>query len=703
MGSAALARQTITLPIFYREAALVPSSLDVTGRTIDVVWTTGAQVRRHGFWDDEPWLEELSLAPGAVDLARLNAGASVLDSHRAYAGLRAVLGAVEPGSARIEDGRGLARLRFSQRAEVADLVDDIKAGIIRALSCGYEIDELNEVRPRDRKTRTLALYRADRWTPFEVSFVAVGADPGAQTRERSGDAPTHRCLVRRGRTMPTDDLFDAETTTIPAVVEQRALERPPGKPDEPAPEPEPEPDKDDEPTADVAARARQGERKRVQEIRDAVRAASLPETFADDYIAKGSAFVDVARAILREKATAQAPVSRSVVEVRSDGLGRFRDGMLHALLRRIAPEKVDAILEKLPEGKRAELVEAASEWQGRTILELGRACVESRGYRLRGVSRMELAAYALNLTPPPGGMLREGPHGYLATSDLPSLLATIGRTQLTAGYMAAPRTFPPWTRQGTIPDFRPTYKVSLGAGPRLAKVPEHAEYTRGPLPATAATAQLAKYGRILAFTREAMVNDDVGLFNRIPQLFGNSAAAMEGDAVYTVLTSNPVMADGNALFSAAHGNLMAASVIDVKNVGLARQAMLNQKSPDGQFLGISPKFMIVGPEQEVYALQFLAPITIVGTIGNIVPSVYRSMQLVVDPRITDASWYLAASPDQIDTIEYDYLEGAAGGGPTLETREGWDIDGQEYKAREEFCATAIDYRGLVRNPGSLPP
>jgi hypothetical protein len=60
-------------------------------------------------------------------------------------------------------------------------------------------------------------------------------------------------------------------------------------------------------------------------------------------------------------------------------------------------------------------------------------------------------------------------------------------------------------------------------------------------------------------------------------------------------------------------------------------------------------------------------------------------------------------PPRVDTIEYDYLEGAPSGGPTLETREGWDIDGQEYKAREEFTATPIDWRGLVKNPGALPP
>src|SRR5262249_13032881 len=230
-------------------------------------------------------------------------------------------------------------------------------------------------------------------------------------------------------------------------------------------------------------------------------------------------------------------------------------------------------------------------------------------------------------------------------------------------------------------DFRVTNKVSVGLGPRLVKVPEHSEYPRAGVPAVVAMAQLAKYGRVLAFTREALVNDDVGFFNEIPTFFGNAAAALESDVVYGMLLSNLPLADGQPLFSAAHGNLLAAAPITPQSVAAARQAMLAQTSPDGQFLALMPRFLIVGPSQEMAALQFLAPISIVGARTDVVPQAYKSLQLVVEPRITDASWYLAADPTQVDTIEYDYLAGAPGGGPTLETREGWDIDGQEYKAR----------------------
>ena len=71
------------------------------------------------------------------------------------------------------------------------------------------------------------------------------------------------------------------------------------------------------------------------------------------------------------------------------------------------------------------------------------------------------------------------------------------------------------------------------------------------------------------------------------------------------------------------------------------------------------------------------------------------------PRLDAASataWYLAASPNQIDTIEYAYLEGQQGA--YIETRNGFDVDGVEIKCRLDFGAKAIDWRGLYKNPGA---
>ena len=59
------------------------------------------------------------------------------------------------------------------------------------------------------------------------------------------------------------------------------------------------------------------------------------------------------------------------------------------------------------------------------------------------------------------------------------------------------------------------------------------------------------------------------------------------------------------------------------------------------------------------------------------------------------NWYTAADPSAIDTIEYCYLEGQPG--VYIETRQGFEVDGVEIKARLDFAAAANDHRGLQKN------
>ena len=48
------------------------------------------------------------------------------------------------------------------------------------------------------------------------------------------------------------------------------------------------------------------------------------------------------------------------------------------------------------------------------------------------------------------------------------------------------------------------------------------------------------------------------------------------------------------------------------------------------------------------------------------------------------NWFMAVDPSQIDTIEYCYLEGQQG--VYIETRQGFEVDGVEIKARLDFAA-----------------
>ncbi|QIE56492.1 peptidase U35 [Pikeienuella piscinae] len=179
-----------TVELHTRRATLRPQTVNVEERNVEVVWSTGAPVRRRDMAG--PYIERLSLAPEAVDLSRLE-GASVLDAHRQTA-VRDVLGTVR--SAAVDGKRGTALIQFSARPEVEPIWQDVLAGILRHVSVGYSVEEWSESTENGARVLT-----AERWTPHEISLVPTPADPGAHirmetemtettTREAADTAPT---------------------------------------------------------------------------------------------------------------------------------------------------------------------------------------------------------------------------------------------------------------------------------------------------------------------------------------------------------------------------------------------------------------------------------------------------------------------------------------------------------------------------------
>lgn len=162
-----------------RGATIQPQTFDPEARTVQVIWSTGAAVpRRDG---QGPYAEVLSLDPAHVRLDHLT-GASVLNSHQ-QRDLSNVLGVVT--AVGIEAGAGWATVRFSARAEVQPVVEDVRAGVIRHVSVGYSVARWLDARDPATGGRTRT---AIDWTPREISFVPLPADPGATVRGHTMDA-----------------------------------------------------------------------------------------------------------------------------------------------------------------------------------------------------------------------------------------------------------------------------------------------------------------------------------------------------------------------------------------------------------------------------------------------------------------------------------------------------------------------------------
>ncbi|MEY3083210.1 MAG: hypothetical protein RJA94_3195 [Pseudomonadota bacterium] len=678
----AAAADSCELPLQTRmDVRLMPDTAMAETRTIEVVWSTGASVRRRDPWSGRSYEEVLSLDPSHVDLTRLNGGAPLLNTHGAF-DLEDVIGVVERAWIAREAGSyvGRATVRFSDRADVEPIWQDVKGGIIRNVSVGYAV-RAYEIREEEG---TIPVWTAVDWQPLELSAVPVGADGAAGFR--SQPTPTTCRLLRQAPpSNPTDkDIPMTDVTPTPVDAERS----------EPIVEPVPAPIVPEpavrevvQPAAEPVARALPQEpaikpdqilaqeRSRISGIYEAARKLHVDQKLADDLVKRGTSLSE-ARGLLIDAAA----LADAAVETRP----HVRAGELDATeTRRSAVET--ALLHRFEPGK-FRLTDAAREWRGLSLIEMARSFLEAEGTRVKGMGRDEIATRALH-----------------TGSDFPQILAGVTNRTLRDAYEAAPRTYQAIARRATVADFKSVQRLQLGEAPQLEKVNEAGEFKRGSIGEAKETYRVETYGKVVGITRQVLINDDLDAFTRVPSLFGTAAATLESDVVWSIFTANLAMADGKTLFHAGHSNLAGTgTVLDVANLAKARAAMSKQTGLDGKtVLNIRPSFLVVPTSLELAAEQLLAQNIVPTRVGDVVPATIRSLAVVSEPRLDPASgavpWYLVASPAVIDTIEYAFLEGQDG--VFIETRMGFDVDGVEIKARLDFGAKAIDWRGLYKNPG----
>ncbi|MCO7576176.1 MULTISPECIES: prohead protease/major capsid protein fusion protein [Pseudomonas chlororaphis group] len=662
----ATTNKTHDTPTLSLRAAVREGSVDIEARTVELVWTTGAIGQRWS-WDVGTYMEELEVSEEAIRLERLNNGAPLLNTHKSD-DLDDVIGVVE--RAWIEGGEGHALVRFSKRDDAEKIFLDVQDKILRKISVRYAVHRYQITEDSEDKHPT---YRAVDWEPLELSIVPIAFDDGANIRsaktpaEYTGERFKTIFEVREAKTLPDQPAAVANTTEENPMTEEekRAAEEL------------------------IRKQAEETERKRSLTIRQMARKVGLGDDVADDLIARGVSLSDASSALIDKVAERQAgdqPETRNSQATVTGGVDTAvlvakRSAMINALDHRCSPNTI-------------KLEEPAREFRGMRLVDMARECVEMVGGNTRGLMPAEIAKAALGCDRQ--AMRSAGMH---STSDFPLLLGnTVNRT-LRAAYEVAPQTWRPLGRQTTVPDFRAVTRAALGDIAALEQIKEHGEYQYGTLEEDGAPIKVAKFGKIIAITWEAIVNDDLGAFTRVPQALGNAAAQTESDVVWSLLLGNPNYTDGTPIFHANHGNLAAGGgAINTTTLAAARAAMRKQKTKAGAFLNLAPEFLVVGPDKELEAYQFTSSNYVPAKNSDINDSRNAALTVIVDARITGNQWYLYASPGVVDTFEYAYLEGEQG--VFTETREGFEVDGMEIKARLVFGAGWIDYRAGYKNPGA---
>lgn len=447
---------------------------------------------------------------------------------------------------------------------------------------------------------------------------------------------------------------------------------------QPAPQQQPAASQAPAPVQTVATPAAAPETRAAidQEIRALAVTQGLGPEFAEGMIAVGATAEMARRAATAALATRQtaAPMPRAIVT----HVGVHDDP---TQFRALAAEAVYATRAN----PRHQLSDAARAFAPLTTLDLARECLTRAGISYTGLS--------------PAQIVTRGLH---STSDFPAIFADTANRTLRDAYQAAPAPVKSLARQSTAKDFRAKTKVQAADMAKLQQVGEGGEYKYSTFVEGKESYRIATYGTILALSRQAIVNDDLGAFADLAGKLGIAAAEFESTFLVDLLVSNaglgPTMDDGNTLFHASHGNKAGTgAALSVTTLSDARLAMRRQTGINGRPIAVTPKFLLLPPELETTADTVLAAIT-AATTANVNPFSGKLTPLV-EPRLADTGrWYVVADPASAEGLEYSYLQGSEG--PQTESEAGFDVDGVKVKVRLDFGAAFLDHRSWYTNEGA---
>jgi len=638
-----MTRKQVSIPDQFFQTRVLPETLNVEKRTIDVVFSTGAQVKRFSFMDGE-FTEELAMGSENVRLGRFNNGAPLLNNHNRFSGVESVIGVLE--NARMENGEGIATVRYSEREDVEPIFQDVKNDILRNYSVGYRVHTFEE-RFEDGKR----ILRATDWEPTELSLVTIPADPGAQSR--SSDNFNSCEILMEVREMKTDP-------NAPAVVTPEA------NPTRVQPVEAPSVDTDK-----IRAEAAQQERTRASEINTSVRALGLDDSVAQKFVEDGTSIEEVRKEIIALSAKTQedGTVRTENVKVLSSDKDHTRAGMADALSYR--------------SGSVSKPTDQAKRFVNMTAMQMARYTLDDHSFAL---SPNEVAKRAFH-----------------STSDFSVITEDAAKKSLRSAYIEADSNIEAFSSRSTTNDFKDVKKYQLGEFSSLIEKPEGGEYKNSTMGQGKETNAVKTFGRSIAFTREMLINDDLSAFNKLPSAMAMAARRLELDKVWNVLINNPTMGDANALFSGAHNNDGAAAALSDASLKLGRQAMRQHKGLDDEArLNYTPFYLAVGTGLEHDAEKLVSSVSPTSTseVNPWAPNGRTPLQLIVEPRLDDigtAAWFLFTSPGQAEMIDILSLTGEQE--PTMERKEDFDTDGIKWKVRHEIGVAPVDYRGFYRNIG----
>lgn len=217
------------------------------------------------------------------------------------------------------------------------------------------------------------------------------------------------------------------------------------------------------------------------------------------------------------------------------------------------------------------------------------------------------------------------------------------------------------------------------------------------------TITLASAGRLVSVTREAIINDDLGLVQEAIAAMGVAAARYEARLIAAALEANGNLTDGSPVFSATFGNV-STTAFDAAGAGLAAAmaALRNMPAADGHALDAQASTLFVAPDLEFDALNLFGlfhggALLINSTASGEFPAAgLRPLRVQVLPGLAAGRFYLAAHSSVARSIAVARLAGQSHPLAVEAVKTPINVDGALVRVRIDTGAAMVGRLGIVK-------
>ena len=430
-------------------------------------------------------------------------------------------------------------------------------------------------------------------------------------------------------------------------------------------------------------RAVENERERISAVTTLGRDFDVDVT---NYINDGSSVDAVREAILNDIRSRGALNTAGHLSIEEDEGSKFRAAATDALVMR------SGVTVEHPAA-------GASELRSMSLRDLAIESLSNEGMDVRSLMHMSTGDIYDEVTKR---------SFYNPTAAFPAILDATIEKSIVEIYNHVPTTFELFTTSGSLPDFKESkdHEYVLSSAGDFLKVPENGELKADTLSTELLpTRKLDTYGRQFSMTRQAFINDDIGVITKMPGNYAAAAKRTIDKGVYSVLFNNSVVFDGKTLFGADHNNVSKnASKPTQSSIQEAILGLQLQKDQFGEAIYVVPKSIIV-PVGYGFDLQTIFhSAQVLGSNNNDINPLYDYPMSIVESPVLNAMaganacpWFMSADPASARGIQVDYLNGQKT--PTIRRAEVPGTLGFVWDIYMDWGISVRDYRGLYKNPG----